>query len=268
MIIQKIGLLLCLISIASCTNKQGGQGRVESELTGSVKITKVPDVDWVAVSPEYDGLSLQTFMAATSQLESRLKSDDSALSETEPGLKTVHPQKQKAAIIVDVDETVISNLDVQKQFQANGKYDANLMVAWQKKGKASAMPGALEFLQLAAQKGVTIFYVTNRGAAVEKGTRKNLASLGFPLSTQIDTVLMKNERKNWTGDKASRRLFVEKDFRVIMLIGDDLNDFISAKHLSKNARDEAIMRYKNFWGNKWFLLPNPMYGSWQKLIDQ
>jgi predicted secreted acid phosphatase len=48
---------------------------------------------------------------------------------------------------------------------------------------------------------------------------------------------------------------------VLMFFGDNIQDF---PKLSQALRDGGEAGYANF-GRTWFLLPNPMYGSWEKL---
>src|SRR5206468_782645 len=51
------------------------------------------------------------------------------------------------------------------------------------------IPGAVEFANYAASKGVKVFYVSNRTAEEEPATRKNLEKLGFPMGGDVDTML-------------------------------------------------------------------------------
>jgi acid phosphatase len=72
---------------------------------------------------------------------------------------------------------------------------------------------------------------------------------------------MRGERKEWEADKASRREFIAHSYRVLLLIGDDLGDFISGHRGTPPERTNNALNH-NAWGTKWFLLPNPTYGSW------
>jgi len=101
---------------------------------------------------------------------------------------------------------------------------------------------------------------------VEEATRRNLKELGFPLSEKEDRILSKDERTEWTSDKVKRRAHVAADYRIIMLFGDDLNDFIAAKGISQKKRAELVRKYMDMWGTKWFILPNPTYGSWESAL--
>ena len=139
--------------------------------------------------------------------------------------------------------------------------------------KAKPLAGAVAFLQKARSKGVTIFYVTNRAKDQEPATLQNLLVRNFPVEThdkngcELDVLLMKGENPDWTSDKSTRRVYVSQSYRVIMLFGDDLNDFISAKNLTETERKQAVKKYKSLWAEKWFILPNPLYGSWQSLVQ-
>ena len=93
---------------------------------------------------------------------------------------------------------------------------------------------------------------------------KNLADLNLPLRSDIDVVLSKNEN-NWTSsDKGTRRTYVSKSFRIHVLIDDDLGDFV-AKDTPDN-RVKLAKAHSGMWGNKWVLIPNPIYGSWESAL--
>ncbi len=120
----------------------------------------------------------------------------------------------------------------------------------------------MDFISFAQARGVTVFFVTNRDQATEAATRRHLAAVGIELPTHIDTVLSANERPDWGIDKGSRRRFIGQTFRVLMIFGDDLADFISEYRNPPAARFKEAIKH-SFWGTRWFMLPNPMYGSWE-----
>jgi acid phosphatase len=74
--------------------------------------------------------------------------------------------------------------------------------------------------------------------------------------------LTRGERPDWNSDKESRRRLIAQNYRVIMLVGDDLSDFISEYRTPPLTRISEAAKYGH-WGSKWFMLPNPMYGSWE-----
>ena len=81
-----------------------------------------------------------------------------------------------------------------------------------------------------------IFYVTNRDAGQEEDTRANAEALGFPMGGNVDTFLMSKEKEDWTSKKGTRRDFVAKDYRVLMLLGDNYGDFSDITAVRKTDR--------------------------------
>ena len=57
---------------------------------------------------------------------------------------------------------------------------------------------------------------------------------------------------------------VEKDYEVALLMGDNHNDFHSAFRNKSVAEQLAETdRFKDSWGTKFIVLPNPTYGDWE-----
>ena len=92
--------------------------------------------------------------------------------------------------------------------------------------KATYIPGVEDFLARAAELGVEVFFVTNRTANLEEATKNNLEKLGFKFAKKIDQLLMRYEREEWGSNKNTRRQHVAKDYRIVMMIGDNLGDFV------------------------------------------
>lgn len=167
------------------------------------------------------------------------------------------------AVVLDVDETVLDNAAFQARLiKQNESYSSEKWNNWVREEKADPIPGALAFTQAAAAKGITVIYLTNRDAVVEEATFQNLRKLGFPLKEDIDVLLTKNERPGWTSAKVKRRKHVAENYRILMLFGDNLNDFLPAKDRTGSERDKLIEQHKNRFGTQWFVFPNPVYGSW------
>ncbi len=54
--------------------------------------------------------------------------------------------------------------------------------------------------------------------------------------------------------------------RVLLLLGDDLNDFVDAAGRSVEERRALVDAAAARWGRDWFLLANPSYGSWMAAL--
>lgn len=219
---------------------------------------------WTQNAAEYQALTKMVYRAATSNLAMAI--EDSYWT-AYPAQENKQIRKLPPAIIVDVDETVLDNSPFQaRMIQQNSSYDPQQWNDWVMEAKANPVPGALDFTQRAAKRRVAVFYLTNREAKVEDVTRKNLNEFGFPLSEDEDRILSKNERDNWTSAKTQRRAYIAQNYRIIMLFGDDLNDFISAKNISQKERAHIVEENREKWGKLWYVLPNPVYGSWENAL--
>ena len=202
--------------------------------------------------------SLQTFRSAKQALDNALADPSwSAL----PGQDI---QGKKPAIIVDVDETVLDNTAYEARMILDGTKYPEGWVSWGKEAAATEVPGAKDFLNYAAAKGVTIFYVTNRVVELKEATKKNLTKLGIHWDQTKETVLMRGEN-NWDSDKGPRRTLVGNKYRVLLMAGDNLGDFVDAKdnNLSPSNRANIVKDYADHWGVKWFMLQNIAYGDWE-----
>jgi acid phosphatase len=170
---------------------------------------------------------------------------------------------QPLAIILDVDETVLDNTPYQaRRIDVDGLYEPASWSAWVAERRARAVPGAVEFTQWAAGAGIAVFYVTNRSAADGAATADNLRALGFPLPEGEERLLLLDDARGFGSDKVSRRQLVDRDYRVIGLFGDNLGDFLGGVKTDNATRKRRTATYRDWWGSRWFMLPNPMYGSW------
>lgn len=231
------GLVLCMLAAGALP---------DGDRTGLLNA-----VAWTQTSAERDALCRQIYAAATAAVRARA-----------PAAGGKPP-----AVIVDVDETVLDNSPYQARLVGDQQpFSGQTWNAWCQEAKAEAVPGAVAFAQACEAEGVRVFYVTNRTVAVEAATRTNLSARGFPLADgeDLDVVLSRGDIDD-KSSKVARRTFVGSAYRVVVLVGDDLHDFVDAEP-SLEARRRAMELHSDLWGRAWFLLPNPMYGSWERVI--
>lgn len=169
-----------------------------------------------------------------------------------------HPYDKPLAIVVDVDETVLDNSPFEaKSILENTDYP-KYWGEWCELASAKALPGAAEFLNYAASKGVETFYVTNRKVEFQEATMKNLAAKGFPFVDDAHMFLRTTE-----SSKEPRRIEIQKSYEIVILMGDNLNDFTDVfEGKSREDRHKLIRSLKAEFGNKFIVLPNAMYGEW------
>ena len=235
----------------------------EKELDNSLQAQSMLSVLYAQSSAEYEASNIQTYVNAKSALDRALNDLSwTAAIEQKKNFKNKPP-----AIILDIDETVLNNIPFQARSIINGQSYPIGWLEWMLEESSDAVAGVSDFLEYAQSKGVKIFYVTNRIAVAEDATRNNIQKLGLPLDTDRDVLLMKNEN-GWTSDKVSRRELVAKDYRILLLIGDQLGDFLplDATTLELDSRKNLAETYDHMWGSKWFMITNPMYGRWEASI--
>ena len=253
-------LYLCaVLSIFSAHQANSSETSIDRSLQEQTMLS----VLYAQSSTEYAANCIQTYANASQILDTAIadKKWTAALEQT--GEYSEKPM----AIILDVDETVLDNVAFQARSILSGLSYPNGWIEWGLESSAKPVPGVSNFLKNTSKKGIKIFYVTNRVAELEEATRKNIKNLGLPFDEDRDVLLMRDEN-GWGSDKVSRRALVAKDYRILMLVGDQLTDFISLEEATTDidSRKELAEKYSDMWGQKWFMLTNPMYGKWEGAI--
>ncbi len=218
---------------------------------------------WMQTSAEYQAVTTGIYNSAREKLVLALQDREWTAS----GEQTGDFGNLPPAVILDVDETVLDNSPyAARNILTRESFSPKSWNRWCHESQAEAIPGALEFTRFAARNGVTVFYITNRESSLDESTRQNLESRGFPLKPNLDTVLTNGERPNWGSSKVERRKHVAKNYRILLLFGDDFNDFTHVRESSRDERQKKVEEAAGRWGVRWFLLPNPTYGSWERAL--
>lgn len=206
---------------------------------------------WMQASGEREALCYQAFALARLMLDRDLR---------------INHGRLKRAVIVDIDETIIDNSRYEAWMIKNRQnFSDQTWLAWVNRSEATAIPGAVEFLNYANSRGVRVFYITNRKAVEKEGTANNLRTLGFP-NVNDQTLLIRTDTKS--SSKEPRRQAVGARYRVVLLMGDNLNDFsdVFEKATTVSARMDLTDQNKAKFGTRFIVLPNPMYGDWENAI--
>jgi 5'-nucleotidase (lipoprotein e(P4) family) len=217
---------------------------------------------WIQTSAERRASKVQTYRAAERQLLAALND----LNWTAALEQFGEYQKLPPAVILDLDETVLDNSAMQARLIAQKKtFDNAEWTKWVEERRAALVPGAIDFLKVAHANGVAIFYVTNRvcdPAKPDDPTVELLRRLSVPFSQH--RLFCRTD----TSDKSPRRSRIAAAFRVLLLIGDDFNDFLTIPPLQANVagRLALVEAHDRYWGERWFVIPNPMYGSWEQVV--
>ncbi|HRZ41969.1 MAG TPA: 5'-nucleotidase, lipoprotein e(P4) family [Bacteroidales bacterium] len=198
-------------------------------------------------APEYAALCYQTYNLATARMQQTVRKKGSA---------------ERLAVVMDLDETVLDNSPYEaKCITDNIRYPAQWK-EWCMLAKAEAIPGAVEFILQAQKLGVQVIYISNRKEEFREATKNNLQSLGIPVAKDEDLLLRIKEN-----EKESRRKEIAARYEVILLIGDNLNDFSDIFETARGEdRKNRIHDQKKSFGEKYIILPNAIYGDWEQAL--
>ena len=240
---KKIFLISVLISIVKGLIAQDSAKFQTCEI-----VLKEYPVLWQQQASEYRALCYQAFNIASLRLHEVVKNKSN---------------QKNLAIITDLDETILDNSYLQAELiKRQQEYAAQSWKEWTDKSAATAVPGAVEFLRMAKQKGLTIFYISNRDTSEVTSTLINLKKLKLPDAETNHMFFLSNN-----SSKEARRQIVMKKYNVVMLLGDNLNDFVKVfEKKPDNERKMEVDKVHEEWGKKFIVLPNSYYGEWENAI--
>ena len=249
---RKAGILALILLSLSCSLAASAQAPTTTNQSHSETEYLEGAVLWQQTSGERRALSYQAFALARMMLDRDLRMN--------------RRKRMRRAIIVDLDETIIDNSRNEARIVKEGvPFTPDGFTAWVNRAECDAVPGAVEFLRYASSRGVRVFYISNRKQIERHGTARNLKKLGFP-NVNDETLLLRPQ--NGEMSKEPRRQTVGAGYRIVLLMGDDLNDFAAVFENSKTveSRVEAAERNRDQFGTRFIVLPNPMYGNWENAI--
>ena len=245
-----LAMLLLLSACSAPAKKEAEAPKQQTETQEKKDKVNLPSqnlmaVTWYQTSAEAKALYTQGYNAAKKSLEEKIKNK---------------AKGEKLAVVLDLDETVLDNSPIQAYYAINGKSYPEGWHEWVMYAKADVVYGAKEFLDFAHKNGVGIYYVTDRNAETEfEATKKNLLEKGLPLQSDANLMLRAKGEKG----KDERRKKIEETHKIVMLVGDNLHDFATPEDGSLKGRDKFVKDHAKDWGDKYIMLPNPMYGSWE-----
>jgi len=153
------------------------------------------------------------------------------------------------AIVLDVDETVLSNIPLLKLNDwnlyltgpTNSVSGPCSLVDWIKLERGEAIQPALELIRAARSRGVAVFLITARPESLRTPTEKNLRAVGCEW-TRLILKPTKLKVQSETEYKApARQKLVEEGYTILMSIGDQQSDLAGG------------------FAERTFKLPNPFY---------
>jgi len=164
------------------------------------------------------------------------------------------------AVVLDADETVIDNTEYQLRLARSTRpFDARDWNGWASEKSAPVLPGAAQFIRTVRERGGKAIIVTNREEAVCADTAENFVRLGIAVDGILckrDGVRDKNPRFASIADGTSGLGL--PPLAIVAYVGDNIQDFPERTQANPGGFED--------FGRSQFVLPNPMYGSWEQNV--
>lgn len=206
---------------------------------------------WSATSAEFGALCHQAYNLAKLRVDMALQVSD---------------REKPLAVIADVDNTVVHAFSYWGYLINEGKdfFEDASWDRWIPENLMTLVPGALAFLKHCQVNDVEVFYVTNRdqGDSTFDYALRQLQYLNLPYA-DADHLRVFRE----TSNKAPARDAISQSHELLLLLGDNLNDYKRDYYVADvDERFNLMERDRNDYGDRFILLPNATDGHWVRAI--
>ena len=266
MALRKTFLLIGVALLAACASAPQKPGPGPAAKSGADD--NLNAVAWTQTAVEHDLILRETYKVAREKLAAALADPSwDALPHDE---RDAPPKDLPPAVILDIDETVLDNSPYQARLvRDGGMYNEVTWAQWCREARAKALPGAVDFTVYAHAHGVAVFYLSNRAKDLDEVTVANLRNAGLPVDRAdrflgLGTVVPGCEQVGT--EKGCRRRLIGEHYRVLMQFGDQIGDFVDVLANTPAGRTAVVAPYLDWFGDRWFVLPNPTYGSWEPAL--
>jgi 5'-nucleotidase (lipoprotein e(P4) family) len=268
-------LFLATVALGACSSTPVARDAPPAAAPTTVAATAATRADdnlnavlWVQRSAEYRAAAETVYRAATAKLDTALK--DPTWDALVPEERANAARGLPPAVVMDIDETVLDNSPYQARLVRDGaEYNEVTWDAWVREQRAKPVPGVVEFARAAQAKGITVIYISNRAEHLIVPTLANLRAVGLPVKDDsvflgLGTHVPDCEQEG--SEKLCRRQFAGRSYRVLMQFGDQLGDFAQILANTPEARDALQAQHRGWFGERWWMLPNPTYGGWEPAL--
>jgi len=134
---------------------------------------------------------------------------------------------EKLAIIIDVDETSLSNWP--EMDKAGFAYDNTVFTEWVNSGQATAVASTLRLYNEAMRLNVSVIFLTGRPEEQRAATARNLQAVGF--KTWEKLILRRPDQAKQTATafkSADRAQIIAEGYTLALNIGDQWSDLKGA----------------------------------------
>jgi len=176
--------------------------------------------------------------------------------------------RKPLAVVLDVDETTLLNVGYEyDQAAQNRAYDPKRWSDWERTGISATqeVPGVFTAIKAIRDAGIKVIFISNR--SLENVAKTELALDEFSLgpARHLKELFVTGDAPGGSA-KDPRRAMIASRYCVVAMAGDQLGDFsdlFNSSDAQVPARRSAAMAWhvSQLWGNGWFVLPNPVYGT-------
>ena len=235
--------VLIVLAGAGCRTAGG----VSGPAAASTPAIAPSSIRWVRNSAEYRAATTQAYRMAT------LRIDVVSASRT-PGTW---------AVSLDADETVLDNSQYMKERAAAGlQFSSESWRAWVARRAAVPVPGSAAFLRRVKEMGGRIVIVTNRTQAECPDTAENFRALALPFDAMLCRAdggpSEKEPRYDSVANGTARP--GQAPLEIVLWVGDNIQDFPLMRQELRKKGEAAFVEF----GARFIIIPNPMYGSWER----
>ncbi|WP_409254762.1 HAD family acid phosphatase [Francisella adeliensis] len=234
-------------------------GLVSAGFAISCDVPNIDGVKWYNESVEKRAIALEVYNLAKIKIAEQIKKEKL--------------QSGTWGIVLDIDETTLDNSWLEHDDYKNYQYNPDKFDKALKEEKSIAIPGAKMLTNFVHKKGGFVSLVTNRTGndkELIKATEENLSEQGI----YYDQILFTNKNQENHNDKNPRfkavstgkysegMIYTDKlpAHDIVAYFGDNIQDFPAMTQEKMKTADDSQF---DVFGSKYFILPNPMYGSWQ-----
>jgi 5'-nucleotidase (lipoprotein e(P4) family) len=239
------GFAAVLVLLAGAACRTAGSASAPAAVPSPAALPSA--IRWVRSSAEYLAATSQAYRMATRRID----------------LVGASMVKGTWAVSLDADETVLDNSQYMKERAAAGlQYSDESWREWVARKAAVPVPGSKGFLRRVREMGGVIVIVTNRTQAACPDTEENFRALELP----FDLMLCRPE--DGPGEKEPRYDSVTngtarpglRPLEIVLWIGDNIQDFPQMRQEARKAGEAVFGEF----GSRFIIIPNPMYGSWER----
>jgi len=212
------------------------------------------EIKYVRDSEEYATLTRQVYRLALRQVGAA---------------RDALPRGRPWAVVLDVAQTALDDAVYMLERQAYGvPHDTMAYGAWRAREDADAVPGVADFIAGVRRLGGRVAWISNDQASTREHIRANLAKVlvwndgDLLCLPAADTSYTKRARRTEVTSGTGACAWPGQPVAVLAYVGDALGDFPAAGEADADAGNDAA------FGVRYFLLPNPMYGSWERQVTR